>query len=128
MHILKTTFAVTALLAATLTPSFAESTNPNGSWKDKYGTAFEMSLCGDGTALCAILKDIKGKSRTEDNLALLNKQILKAKQVASNKWQGTVSLNGDHAPATVKQVGANTIEITGCKALVFCQTLVFNRI
>jgi len=128
MHILKTTFAVTALLAATLGTSLAGGANPNGAWQDKYGTAFKMSLCGDGTDLCAVLLDVQGKSRTQENVALLNKQILRADQVDDNVWKGVVTLNGDQAPATVKQVGEDTIEITGCKALILCQTLVFNRV
>jgi len=128
MSVFKTSMAIAGLLAATIVPSMADPANPNGSWQDKYGTAFEMSLCGDGTELCAVLTDVQGNSRTEENLALLNKEIIRADQKGANTWRGTVSLNGDTAAATVKQVAPDTIEITGCKALILCKTLVFKRV
>lgn len=109
-------------------PAAAQNVNPAGSWVDSYGTAFEFSLCGDGTALCGVLKDVQGKSRTPDNLAYVNKQVVSAQQVASNEWKGTVVYDGAPAAATVKQVDPNTIKITGCRAGIFCQTLTFNRV
>jgi hypothetical protein len=75
----------------------------------------------------AWVKDIRGKSRTPDNLAYLNRQVVKAQQVAENEWKGTVVYDGSQAAATVKQVSPDTIKITGCR-MVFCQTLTFNRV
>lgn len=109
-------------------PAAAQNVNPNGAWIDNFGTAFEFKLCGDGTDLCGVLKDVQGKSRTPDNLALVNKQVVSAQQVASNEWKGTVVYDGAQAAATVKQVSPDTIKITGCRAGIFCQTLTFNRV
>lgn len=109
-------------------PAAAQSANPAGAWVDRYGTAFEFSLCGDGTDLCGVLKDVQGKSRTPDNLAYVNRQVVKAEQVAANEWKGTVVYDGAQAAATVKQVSPDTIKITGCRGGIFCQTLTFNRV
>ena len=109
-------------------PAAAQNVNPAGAWVDNFGTSFEFSLCGDGTALCGVLTDIQGKSRTPDNLAYVNKQVVSAQQVASNEWKGTVVFDGAKANATVKQIAPDTIKITGCRAGIFCQTLTFNRV
>lgn len=108
-------------------PATAQSVNPAGAWVDRYGTAFEFSLCGDGTDLCGVLKDVQGKSRTPDNLAFVNRQVVKAEKVSANEWKGTVVYDGAQAAATVKQVSPDTIKITGCRAIL-CQTLTFNRV
>ncbi|RYE55281.1 MAG: hypothetical protein EOP20_10595 [Hyphomicrobiales bacterium] len=108
-------------------PAAAQNVDPAGAWVDRYGTSFEFSLCGDGTDLCGVLKDIQGKSRTPDNLAYVNQQVVSAEQVGNGEWKGTVIYDGAQAAATVKQVSPDTIKITGCRA-IFCQTLTFNRV
>lgn len=108
-------------------PVAAQNVTPNGAWVDRYGTSFEFKLCGDGTDLCGVLKDIQGKSRTPDNLAYVNQQVVSAEQVGTGEWKGTVIYDGAQAAATVKQVSPDTIKITGCRA-IFCQTLTFNRV
>lgn len=108
-------------------PAMAESATPNGGWKDRFGTTFEFRVCESGKSLCGVLKDIQGKARTADNLAYVNRQVVKARKVGSNEWKGTVIYDGSAADATVTQVSENTIKITGCR-MIFCQTLVFNRV
>lgn len=127
MNIAKTIIAVGAICAATIVPGFAGPDSPTGTWQDSYGTAFKFSLCGDG-ALCGVLLDVQGKSRTEENLRLVNKQVMQAQPTAENEWKGTVTLNGAKASATIRQVAPDAITITGCRALVLCQTLTFNRV
>lgn len=105
----------------------AQSASPEGTWRDEYGTIFEISLCGKGTDLCAILKDVQGDSRTDKNLAYLGKQVLHASQTAQNQWQGTVIYNGSEAQATVTEDGADMLSIKGCRG-IFCDTLVFSRV
>jgi hypothetical protein len=118
-------FALTALVLMS-TAAFAAGPTPEGTWVDKYGTSFRMKMCGDGTQLCATLTDIQGKSRTEENLALVNRQVIKAQQIAPNKWQGTLTMNGSQAKGTVTQVNSRTIEIQGCQLL--CSTLTFTKV
>ena len=116
------------LLAALSAPAFAQEINPEGTWRDKFGTVVDFSYCGDGTQLCAVLRDVQGKSRTEANLAYVNQQVIQADRTAANKWQGTVIFDGSKASGTVTQVAADTIEVQGCRAGIFCQTLAFNRL
>ncbi len=82
-------FAATAALALALAvPSMAQSaTTPDGVWKDRWGTTFTFELCGDGTQLCGTLNDIQGDSRTQENLAFVDQQVVQANQVAPNQWK-----------------------------------------
>lgn len=107
--------------------AFAQDASVEGSWKDSYGTSFDMQLCGDGTELCATLTDIQGDSRTEENLQYVNQQVMKGEQVAPNEWEGTIILNGSENKGKVTQVSADEIQIEGCKG-IFCSTLTFNRV
>lgn len=106
--------------------AIAQDASPEGRWRDEYGTIFEISRCGHGGDLCAILIDVQGKSRTERNLAYVNQQVLRASQTAETEWKGTVLYNGNQANATVTQHGPETLSITGCQA-IFCNTLVFTK-
>lgn len=121
------TIIAAAALALLSMPAMALEANPNGTWRDSFGTILEINLCGDGSQLCAVLVEVQGESRTEGNLDFVNKQIMQADQSAANEWKGTVMFDGREAESTVTQVAADTIEIQGCKVLVFCQTLSFTR-
>ena len=118
-------FSVFALFSAS---AHGQEATPDGTWRDEFGSTIQFSLCGDGTQLCAVLVDVQGKSRTEGNIAFLNKQIMQADQTAENEWKGTVMFDGGEAESTITQVAANTIEIQGCRAVVLCQTLSFARL
>ena len=121
--------AAIALPAFTLllSPALAQDSTPNGMWQDSFGTILDLSLCGDGTQLCGVLVDVQGESRTEDNLAFVGQEIMQADQTAANEWQGAVMFDGSEAASTITQVAANTIEIQGCRVVVLCQTLSFQR-
>ncbi len=107
----------------------AQEVTPAGEWMDEYGTALSISECGeDNTELCVVLLDVQGESRTEANLAYVDQQIMQADMVAENQWQGGVIFEGAEAEGTLTQVDANTVEIQGCRALLFCETLIFQRI
>ncbi len=149
MHILRTTFAVTLLCAASAVPSLAQDAaapateaqaetateaeagamDPNGTFMDEFGTSFTFSLCGDaGTALCGVLNTLEGESATEENLAFVGKQVMQAEQTAPNEWKGSLSAGGISAEATVTQTGPDTIDIQGCRAAILCQTLTYTRV
>ncbi|MBO9590535.1 DUF2147 domain-containing protein [Devosia sp.] len=121
--------ATTIALAALAAPAMAQSAaNPDGVWKDKWGTTFTFSTCGDGTQLCGILNDVQGNSRTEENLAFVNKQVVSAEQTAPNKWEGQIAMNGSTAKAIVEVKDTNTLTITGCRAAILCQTLTYEKV
>lgn len=120
--------ATTVALAALATPVIAQSqVTPDGVWQDRWGTTFTFELCGDGTKLCGVLNELKGNSATEENLAYVGKDVVTAVQTAPNKWEGQIALNGGGAKAIVTLVDADTLEITGCQAIL-CQTLAYERI
>ena len=113
--------------ALLLSPALAQEATPNGMWQDSFGTILDLSLCGDGTQLCGVLVDVQGESRTEDNLAFVGQEIMQAEQSGANEWKGAVMFGGSKAASTITQVAANTIEIQGCRVVVLCQTLSFQR-
>jgi len=119
--------AIGALCAATAIPVFAAAPSPNGLFVDSYGTSFEFSLCGDGTDLCGILVNLEGESATEENLAFVGRQVMQAEQVAPNQWKGELAAGGISAEATVTMTSPDTIDIQGCRAGIFCQTLTYTR-
>ena len=115
---LKTIVAAAAVAAALIVPATAQSAaNPDGVWKDRWGTTFTFQLCGDGTQLCGTLNDIQGDSRTQENLAYVNQQVVQGQQTAPNKWEGQIALNGGKAKAIVELTGPDTLKITGCQLL-----------
>jgi hypothetical protein len=125
---LKAFMATSIALAALAAPALAQSAaNPDGVWKDQWGTTFTFSTCGDGTQLCGVLNDVQGNSRTEENLAFIDTQVVTAEQTAANKWEGQIAMGGGTAKAIVEQVDPNTIKITGCRASILCQTLTYER-
>jgi uncharacterized protein (DUF2147 family) len=121
-----TTIVAAALLSA---GAIAQEPTLEGEWRDEYGTTLEISYCGeDGTHVCAVLLDVYGESRTEANLAYVNQQIMQAAMTAENEWKGTVIFEGREAEGTLTHVAPDTIEIRGCRALIFCETLAFQRV
>ena len=146
MQLLKTTFAVGLLFAASALPNLAQDAaadpaaapaateaeaeaaapGPEGTFVDEYGTSFTFTLCGDGTALCGLLNTLKGDSATEENLAYVGTQVMQAEASGPNQWKGSIAAGGLSADATVTQTGPDTIDIEGCRAIL-CQTLTYTR-
>jgi hypothetical protein len=116
-----------ALAIFVVSPAISQDISPNGVWKDRWGTTFTFELCGDGTQLCGVLNDIQGDSRTEENLAFVNQQVVQAEMVGPNKWKGNVALNGGGATATVEMTSPETLKITGCQA-IFCSSIDYERV
>ena len=125
---IKALMATSIALAALAAPALAQSAaSPDGVWQDKWGTTFTFSTCGDGTQLCGVLNDVQGNSRTDENLAFIDTQVVTAAQTSANKWEGQIAMGGGTAKAIVEQVDADTITITGCRASILCQTLTYER-
>lgn len=120
-------YVATALSVLLVAPAISQDLNPHGVWEDKWGTTFTFELCGDGTQLCGVLNDIQGESRTEENLAYVNEQVVQANMIAPSKWEGTIALNGGKATATVEMTGADALKITGCRA-IFCSSIDYARV
>jgi hypothetical protein len=132
MRFARTAFATSFLIAASALPSFAQDArsglDPNGTFVDSFGTSFSFSLCGEaGTDLCGVLTNLEGESATEENLAFVGKQVMRAAQSAPNQWKGSISSGDIRADATITMVDPNTIEIQGCQAVILCKTLAYRR-
>jgi len=128
-HWLKKLGLAATLLGATILPTFAGDASPAGSWQTTTGeTRVKVTMCGDGTQLCATLTWLRDDARTEENLAYLNKRVVNAaRQTRDNAWKGTVHFNGQSATGTIKLVGEDTITLSGCK-LGMCKSFQFVRI
>jgi len=124
---LKTLIAAAGVAAALAVPAIGQSAaDPGGVWQDRWGTTFTFRLCGDGTQLCGTLNDIQGDSRTQENLAYVNQQVVKAEQTAPGTWEGQIALNGGNAKAIVELTGPDTIKLTGCQLL--CSSIEYQRV
>jgi uncharacterized protein (DUF2147 family) len=126
-------FAALALLTL---PAFAGSSvspagsiSPTGTWQSTTGESrYQVSLCGDGTELCAKLTWLRADARTKENLPYLNTYVVKgARATQANKWRGTVNYNGDTVSGSVTLVDADTLKLKGCKGF-FCKSLQFVRV
>lgn len=102
--------------------------SPVGTWQTSGGDArFKVSLCGDGTQLCAKLTWLRADARSDENLRYLNKYVVRgAKPVDDNKWRGTVNYNGESISGQVTLAG-NQMSLQGCKG-IFCQSMQFQRL
>lgn len=123
----KTILIAGALLSALAMPAFAQEAVINGTWVDAEGTSFTFNTCGDGTALCGVLNDIQGASRTPENLALVNKEVVQAAQTAPGRWEGNINYGGRQAAAKVTLVSEDAIKITGCQMGILCQSITFYK-
>ncbi|MDR3475630.1 MAG: DUF2147 domain-containing protein [Devosia sp.] len=121
----------TLLLGLMATPVLAAGikTSPAGSWQSSDGQArVRVTLCGDGTQLCATLTAVSGEARTPQNLQLLNSYVVERAQLAdTNTWQGTVHFNGQTASGQITLISASTITVSGCQ-LGMCKTFEFRRL
>jgi len=121
----------TALIACGLfsTPVISNELSPVGKWLTTTGESqYEVTLCGGGSNLCAKLTWLRADARTADNLAYLNKYVVRgARPTAANKWRGTINYAGEKIGGSVTLLSADKLRLNGCK-LIVCQTVDFNRV
>jgi uncharacterized protein (DUF2147 family) len=121
---------VALALGLAVAPAFATTqVDPSGSWEVSTGEArFEVTLCGDGTQLCAELTWLRDDARTPENLAYLNALVINgANNTTPVKWKGTVQYDGEAFTGTLTMLNANTLKVSGCQAIA-CESLLLNRI
>lgn len=125
---LKLLATATVAVGLSLAPVSAASLSPVGSWQASTGEArVKVTMCGDGTELCAKLVWLSEKARTKENLPLLNDYVVnRAQPTGERNWKGTVRFGGNTASGKIELVSANSITVSGCK--VVCKTFRFNRI
>jgi hypothetical protein len=125
----RSAFAALVLSLFSLPALAAGGASPAGAWQSTDGQArVQVTLCGDGTQLCARLTDLNGSARTPENLRLLNSFVVAgAQRTALNLWLGTVRFGGQTAEGHIAMRSANDIVVSGCK-LGMCKTLEFRRV
>lgn len=120
-----TGFARTALAAilslATLLPAAA---SPVGLWEiEMRDSRYDVTMCGDGTQLCAELVWLGNGADSPENLPYMNTLLIDhAGQTRANQWKGELHIYGQRAAGTITQVGADQITLKGCVAFVICKT------
>jgi uncharacterized protein (DUF2147 family) len=133
MNKLQTISAAFFAVALTVAPAIANSTvkplSPVGSWQLVTGESkFKVTLCGDGTELCAQLTWLRDDARNADNVSLLNKYVLmNAKLALTNKWRGEAQYMGETVKGTITMVDADTMTLNGCKGAL-CKQFELKRI
>lgn len=129
LHRLFHTLAVTAIASTlAIAPAFA-AMSPAGTWQSVTGESrFVVTLCGDGTEVCAKLVWLRDDARTPQNLPYLDSYVLKgAKRALDNKWRGDAEYMGDVVKGTLTLVDDDTITINGCKGAL-CQKFELRRL
>jgi uncharacterized protein (DUF2147 family) len=129
MHLAMKLAAATLATLIAATPLTASAADPTGTWQTTTGESrYRVSYCGDGTQLCAKLTWLRKDARTAENLAYLNRYVVKgAAPAAANQWQGQVNYAGDSFAGNLTMTGSNSLKLSGCKG-VFCKTMNFQRI
>lgn len=127
MHLAKTLAA--GLFAAFLAIGPAQAADPTGTWQSTTGESrYNVSYCGDGTQLCAKLTWLREDARTAENLAYLNRYVVKgAVPAGDNSWKGRVAYEGDVFAGSVTLVSDDSMRMRGCKG-IFCQSMSFSRL
>jgi uncharacterized protein (DUF2147 family) len=130
MSFLSTGCAAAAALCGLLSlPAIADDIDPIGQWQVTTGESrYRVVHCGKGgTELCAKLTWLREDAKTEENLALLNKTIVRGAPADENKWTGTVIYDGQTYDATVTIISSNSMKVHGCSGM-FCRSFELNRL
>lgn len=110
------------LLGLTLTaPAMA---SPEGIWEiEMRDSRYAVSLCGDGTQLCAELIWLGNGADNAENRPYLNTMLIDhAVPIGANSWKGELHVFGKSASGTITQVSDDQITLRGCYLLVLCRT------
>lgn len=114
-----------ALIAAIgLTNILPAMASPEGTWEiESRDSRYAVSLCGDGTQLCAELIWLGNGADNEQNMPYLNTLLIdRASPTKPGEWQGKLHLFGQTADGTITQVSPDQITLRGCVALVLCKS------
>jgi len=121
--------AALAFAAISAAPALAASATPVGSWEVTGGEArYRVTECGDAGELCAKLIWLRDDMRTAENLAVLNKYVVRgAEQTDGNRWEGNLVFDGKAYEGTMTLKSTNYMTLKGCSGIL-CQTYQLTRI
>lgn len=120
---------VIAALSLLMAAAPALAADPTGYWQTTGGESrYKVSYCGDGQQLCAKLTWLRKDAQTAENLAYLNRYVVKGAEPAdADTWEGEVNYGGETFAGSLEMTSSNSLKLSGCKG-VFCKTMVFNRL
>jgi uncharacterized protein (DUF2147 family) len=112
-----------------ISPAFAADLSPVGQWEVTTGESrYRITNCGEGgQELCAKLTWLRDDAKTDENIALLNRTVVRGAPAEVNKWKGTVVYDGENYDATVTLVSEDSMRVNGCSG-VFCRSFELNRL
>ena len=124
--------AAACFAAMSTAPSLALAAtgpSPVGQWLVTSGEArYSVTSCGEGGQLCARLVWLRADARTAENLALLNRYVVRGAQpVGNGRWSGDVTFNGHSYSGTMRLISKNFMTLRGCSGML-CQTYEFTRV
>jgi hypothetical protein len=116
--------ALIGLVAMLALPATAQEFSPVGQWEiESRDSRYNVTLCGDGTQLCAELIWLGRGADRPENLPYLNTLLIDhAPKVGPNQWRGELRLYGQRAQGNITQVSEGQISLEGCFLLVVCKT------
>jgi len=124
---LKRIGAIMSLVALAAMPAAA---SPAGQWEIETGSQrYDVTLCGDGTELCATLIWLGKGDDTAKNRPYLNTMVIDhAPLIRPNQWRGELHLYGRTATGTITQVSDDVVQLKGCYFFVICRTYMMHRL
>lgn len=122
-----TTYCLAALLGlASVLPAMA---SPAGKWEIEFGDSrYDVTMCGDGTQLCAELIWLGNGADNAENMPYLNTLLVdRATPSKPGQWKGKLHLFGQTADGTISHVSADQLNVRGCIAFVLCKNFKMYR-
>ncbi|MCF6344048.1 MAG: DUF2147 domain-containing protein [Devosiaceae bacterium] len=119
---LKTTLIAVVISLSSIAPVLAEPMNPTGLWQADDGESrYEVSLCGDGTQLCAKLVWIQPDKIKAANKVYIDTYVVnKIKRATDREWRGNISLYGVTVSGNVQAYSNDKLVVRGCALIVIC--------
>ncbi len=101
---------------------------PVGVWEaDNKESRYQVTLCGDGTQLCAELVWIRPRDINRRNKPYLNTFVVyEAVRARPAEWKGDINIYGTTYGGSVKIINQNKLLLTGC-IFVLCETFELYR-
>ena len=110
--------------------SFFDQFTPAGIWEaDDHDSRYEVSLCGDGTQICAKLIWINPAKLNERNVQYMDKYVIYlGNRVRPAEWRGEIDIYGTKVGGSVRVLGQDKLQVTGCAFLILCEGFKLDRI
>ena len=110
--------------------NFLAQFDPTGIWEaDDHESRYDVTLCGDGSQICAKLVWIQPDKINDRNIQYLNKYVIyQANRATPGEWRGQIDIYGTKVGGSMKIHDQNTIKVVGCAFYVLCQGFSLDRI